>query len=105
MANFEYIALDAKGEETTGSISASNEADAIAQLRKGGLYPTQVAPAGKGGVSGTAKRRAKKGAKAKGKARATRTAYSLTNTQSTTALSCGPTSTLRSWRTRSKTRL
>ena len=68
MANFEYIALDAKGEETTGSISASNEADAIAQLRKGGLYPTQVAPAGKGGVSGTAKRRAKKGAKAKGKA-------------------------------------
>jgi type IV pilus assembly protein PilC len=67
MANFEYIALDAKGEETTGSISATNEADAIAQLRKGGLYPTQVVAAGKGGVSGNAKRRAKKGQKAKGK--------------------------------------
>lgn len=67
MANFEYIALDAKGEETTGVISASDEADAISQLRKGGLYPTQVAAQGKGGVSGTAKRRAKKSAKSKSK--------------------------------------
>tara|TARA_R110002096_G_scaffold157669_2_gene322799 strand:- start:889 stop:2160 length:1272 start_codon:yes stop_codon:yes gene_type:complete len=67
MANFEYIALDAKGEETTGSISASNEADAITQLRKSGLYPTQVVAAGKGGVTGAAKSRAKKGQKAKGK--------------------------------------
>lgn len=65
MANFEYIALDAKGEETTGSISASSDADAISQLRKSGLYPTQVVAAGKGGVSATAKRKAKKNAKAK----------------------------------------
>ena len=34
MANFEYIALDAKGSETTGSIKANDEADAISQLRK-----------------------------------------------------------------------
>ena len=61
MANFEYIALDAKGEETTGSIKANDEADAISQLRKQGLYPTQVAAAGKGGVSSAAKRKAKKG--------------------------------------------
>lgn len=67
MANFEYIALDAKGEETTGSIKANDEADAIAQLRKSGLYPTQVAAAGKGGVAGGAKRRAKKGQKARSK--------------------------------------
>ncbi len=67
MANFEYIALDARGEETTGSVKANDEADAIAQLRKSGLYPTQVAPAGKGGVSGTAKRRAKKGQKGRSK--------------------------------------
>ena len=67
MANFEYIALDAKGAETTGSIKANDEADAISQLRKSGLYPTQVSPAGKGGVSGTAKRRAKKGQSAKKK--------------------------------------
>lgn len=69
MANFEYIALDAKGEETTGSIKANDEADAIGQLRKSGLYPTQVAPAGKGGVSGTAKRRAVKGQKSRSKAK------------------------------------
>ncbi len=67
MANFEYIALDAKGAETTGSIKANDEADAISQLRKSGLYPTQVVPAGKGGVSGTAKRRAKKSQGAKKK--------------------------------------
>ncbi|MEX2577650.1 MAG: type II secretion system F family protein [Verrucomicrobiales bacterium] len=67
MANFEYIALDAKGAETTGSIKANDEADAIGQLRKTGLYPTQVVPAGKGGVSSTAKRRAKKGQKTSSK--------------------------------------
>jgi type IV pilus assembly protein PilC len=66
MANFEYIALDAKGAETTGSIKANDEADAISQLRKSGLYPTQVVPAGKGGVSSTAKKRAKKSQKGKG---------------------------------------
>ncbi len=60
MANFEYIALDAKGSETTGTIKANDEADAISQLRKSGLYPTQVVPAGKGGVSSAAKKRAKK---------------------------------------------
>jgi type IV pilus assembly protein PilC len=70
MANFEYIALDAQGEETTGSIKANDEADAISQLRKQGLYPTQVAAGGKGGISGSAKRKVKKGAKGKGKAAA-----------------------------------
>ena len=66
MANFEYIALDAKGPETTGTIKANDEADAISQLRKSGLYPTQVVPAGKGGVSSAAKKRAKKAQGGKG---------------------------------------
>ncbi len=65
MANFEYIALDAKGQETAGSIKANDEGDAIAQLRKSGLYPTQVVPAGKGGVSSKAKSRVKKSQKGK----------------------------------------
>lgn len=72
MAKFEYIALDAKGEQTTGVISASSEADAITQLRKGGLYPTQVAPEGRGGVSSSAKRKAKKAQKTRAKAGAKR---------------------------------
>ena len=67
MANFEYVALDAKGQETTGSIKANDEGDAIAQLRKSGLYPTQVVPAGKGGVSSKTKSRVKKSQKGKGK--------------------------------------
>tara|TARA_R110002096_G_scaffold215310_8_gene403089 strand:+ start:18484 stop:19758 length:1275 start_codon:yes stop_codon:yes gene_type:complete len=59
MPNFEYIALDAKGQETTGTISAANEADAYTQLRRNGLYPTKVGEQSKGGVGGQAKRKAK----------------------------------------------
>ena len=48
MANFLYLALDAKGEQTTGSVQASSESEAIQQLRSLGLYPTQVVEEGKG---------------------------------------------------------
>ncbi|MES2657435.1 MAG: type II secretion system F family protein [Verrucomicrobiota bacterium] len=48
MANFQYSALDAKGEQTTGAISAATEAEAIQQLRSKGLYPTQIQEEGKG---------------------------------------------------------
>jgi len=48
MANFQYIALDAKGDQTTGTVNAGSEADAVAQLRTKGLYPTQVVQEGKG---------------------------------------------------------
>lgn len=66
MANFQYIALDAKGEQTTGVIQAGTEADAISQLRGQGLYPTQVVEEGKGSLaSGGKKTRSKGKAKAK----------------------------------------
>ena len=64
MANFQYIALDAKGEQTTGTVSAGSEADAVSQLRAQGLYPTQVVQEGKGKLSAVSK--GKKG-KAKSK--------------------------------------
>jgi type IV pilus assembly protein PilC len=69
MANFQYIALDAKGEQTTGAISAASEAEAVQQLRAQGLYPTQIAEEGKskGKVKGKSKAKA---APAKGKAKA-----------------------------------
>jgi len=51
MANFQYTALDAKGEQTTGSVQAATESDAIQQLRGQGLYPTQVVEEGKGTLS------------------------------------------------------
>ena len=46
MAKFEYIAVNAKGEETAGAIEAASKDDAINKLRGGGLFPTQVAPEG-----------------------------------------------------------
>ena len=63
MANFQYTALDAKGEQTSGTVSAGSEADAIAQLRSQGLYPTQVVGEGQGTLSGPKKSSKKKKAK------------------------------------------
>jgi type IV pilus assembly protein PilC len=63
MANFQYAALDAKGEQTTGVVSATSEAEAIQQLRTQGLYPTQIHEEGKG-------KKSKAAAPSKGKAKA-----------------------------------
>ena len=67
MPSFEYIALDAKGAETTGSIDASNEAEAIGQLRQSGFYPTKVVEVGKGGIGAKAKKQAMKSGSRAGK--------------------------------------
>ena len=56
MAIFQYIALDAKGEQTTGTVEADSEADAVAKLRTQGLYPTQVVQDGKGKLSAGGKK-------------------------------------------------
>jgi len=69
MPQFEYIALDAQGEESLGTLDAQTDADAISQLRAKGLYPTKVAEKGKGGISSSQKRKARSSAKGKGKAR------------------------------------
>lgn len=47
MANFQYTALDARGQQTTGNIEAASQDEAINQLKGQGLYPTNV-------VAGTA---------------------------------------------------
>jgi type IV pilus assembly protein PilC len=63
MANFQYSALDPKGEQTTGVLSATSEAEAIQQLRSEGLYPTQISEEGKvkGGAKGKPKAASAKG--------------------------------------------
>ncbi len=66
MANFQYAALDSKGEQTTGSVSAASEAEAIQKLRTQGLYPTQITEEGKGKAGKAGKAAAAKG---KGKAK------------------------------------
>ncbi len=50
MATYNYIALDAQGQQTTGTVQATNEADAIQDLRSQNLYPTQVVEDGKAGL-------------------------------------------------------
>ncbi|MEC8906460.1 MAG: type II secretion system F family protein, partial [Verrucomicrobiota bacterium] len=48
MPIFQYEAIDAKSEVTTGNIEAANKADATQQLRSNGLFPKQIIEAGKG---------------------------------------------------------
>jgi type IV pilus assembly protein PilC len=69
MPTFNYVALDAKGEEQMGALDAGNEAEAIGQLRRTGLYPTQVVEKGKGAVKSAGGKKAKKAPKAKAKAK------------------------------------
>ena len=42
MPIFQYEAIDAKSEVTTGNIEAANKADATQQLRSNGLFPKQI---------------------------------------------------------------
>lgn len=67
MANFQYIALDAKGDQTTGTVQAGSEADAVAQLRTKGLYPTQVVQEGKGKLTSGKTKKARGKSKARGR--------------------------------------
>ncbi|TAG08555.1 MAG: type II secretion system F family protein [Verrucomicrobia bacterium] len=69
MANFQFTALDAKGEQTTGVLAANSEAEAIQQLRVKGLYPTQIVEEGKGKKPKGAAAKAKSKVKAKPTAR------------------------------------
>jgi type IV pilus assembly protein PilC len=48
MPRFNYIALDARGQESTGTIDASSSNDAVGQLRQAGYFPTSVTEEGKG---------------------------------------------------------
>ncbi len=51
MPNFQYKALDSKGEETIGAVSAANEAEAVQKIRALNLHPTQIAEEGKGKIA------------------------------------------------------
>lgn len=42
MARFNYVALDARGQESTGLVEATSSSAAIAQLRQSGFFPTSV---------------------------------------------------------------
>ena len=48
MPKFNYVALDARGQESVGLIDAQNTNDAVGQLRQAGFFPTSVHEEGKG---------------------------------------------------------
>lgn len=48
MAKFEYIALDARGQESRGVVDAASSNEAVGQLRQSGYFPTSVVEEGKG---------------------------------------------------------
>ena len=67
MANFQYIALDSKGEQKTGIKQGNSDAEVIQALRGEGLYPTQVVPEGQGTIAATPGKKGKKKTKRKAK--------------------------------------
>src|SRR5256885_164725 len=61
MPRFTYVALDSRGQQSTGLVEAASTNEAISQLRQAGFFPTSVYEEGKGGSRDgkTAKRAAK----------------------------------------------
>ena len=59
MPKFNYVALDARGQETTGVMDAASSNDVVAHLRQGGYFPTSVEEEGKGSPKTTKKKATK----------------------------------------------
>ena len=64
MPKFNYVALDARGQESVGVIEASTSNDAVGQLRQSGYFPTSVIEEGKGKAVSKATKAVQKKAKA-----------------------------------------
>src|SRR3954468_16191177 len=47
MPRYTYVALDARGQESTGLVEANSTNEAIGQLRQAGYFPTNVFEEGK----------------------------------------------------------
>ena len=52
MPRYAYVALDSRGQESTGSVEAISSNEAIGQLRQAGYFPTSVYQEGKDGPDG-----------------------------------------------------
>ena len=58
MPRYTYVAVDARGRESTGLVDASSTNEAIGQLRQAGFFPTNVSEEGKAGAVGKPAQRA-----------------------------------------------
>ncbi|XHR30134.1 MAG: type II secretion system F family protein [Chthoniobacteraceae bacterium] len=83
MPKFNYVALDARGSESTGVIEASSSNDAIGQLRQAGYFPTSVTEDGKGGAPRKSAKKASKPAPASSSATAKKSGGSSLFTKQT----------------------
>src|SRR6267143_2716126 len=63
MPRYTYVALDARGQESTGLVEARSSNEAIGQLRQAGYFPTSVYEEGKGGPDGKLSRAGAKAAR------------------------------------------
>lgn len=63
MPRYTYVALDARGQESTGLVEARSSNEAIGQLRQAGYFPTSVYEEGKGGLDGNVSRAGAKAAR------------------------------------------
>ncbi|MEP6699161.1 MAG: type II secretion system F family protein [Verrucomicrobiota bacterium] len=63
MPRYNYVALDSRGQESTGLVDAASTNEAIGQLRQAGYFPTTVYEEGQGG--GAAVKTARRAAKVK----------------------------------------
>jgi type IV pilus assembly protein PilC len=66
MPKYNYIALDARGSETKGSIDAGSQNEAISRVKEMQLFPTKITEAEKEDKSAGKKAKAKPAAKSKG---------------------------------------
>jgi len=60
MPRYNYVALDARGQEASGLVEAASSNEAIGQLRQAGYFPTSVNEEAKSGPNGKVSRRAAK---------------------------------------------
>lgn len=60
MPRFNYVALDARGQESVGVLEAGTSNEVVAHLRQSGFFPTSVVEEGKGGAPKAAKKKAGK---------------------------------------------
>lgn len=69
MPKYSYVALDARGNETKGSIEVGSQNEAIGRVKEMGLFPTKITEAEKEKPATKGKAAPKPAAKAKGKSK------------------------------------
>ena len=67
MPKYSYVALDAHGKETKGTIEVANQNEAIGRVKEMGLFPTKIVEVEKNREKGDKKAKARPAARAGGK--------------------------------------